>query len=324
MYHERSSLRRTSGIGPVAASTTVQEWTSPLREIERAAQDQAQAAHLDMSSADAAAQLRRLLVAEADRWRDEYRKGRRPLDIADPDAAVERALRNLTGYGPLEPLLDDPDVWEIMVNGPGVDLHQATLRRPGATTTRSSTTTTTWFGCSPRSWTTPAGPTASSIRPRACRTPSSTTVPASTSCTPTSAGTATSWSTSASSPGVATGRSTSSIDAGDARSAPPRVPQACVRQRSVGPRRRGPGIGEDHAAVLPARPSSTPACGWSSPRRSSRQTSRCRTLLTCRPARPGPTAGGRPAPPGRGLPPHGTRRRHRRRGAGPGGPAVAA
>jgi pilus assembly protein CpaF len=31
---------------------------------------------------------------------------------------AERAWRNLTGYGPLEPLLADEDVWEIMVNAP--------------------------------------------------------------------------------------------------------------------------------------------------------------------------------------------------------------
>ena len=101
-----------------AVATTPPEWTSPLREIERAAQDKAQTANLDMSCADASDQLRRLLVAEAEHWREEFRKGRRPLDIADPEAAVERALRNLTGYGPLQPLLEDPDVWEIMVNGP--------------------------------------------------------------------------------------------------------------------------------------------------------------------------------------------------------------
>ena len=29
---------------------------------------------------------------------------------------AERAYRNLAGYGPLEPLLDDEDVWEIMVS----------------------------------------------------------------------------------------------------------------------------------------------------------------------------------------------------------------
>ena len=31
---------------------------------------------------------------------------------------ADRAYRNLAGYGPLEPLLADPDVWEIMVNAP--------------------------------------------------------------------------------------------------------------------------------------------------------------------------------------------------------------
>jgi pilus assembly protein CpaF len=93
-------------------------WTSPLREIERAAQERAKATELDMSTPGANEQLRGVLVEEVSLWRDEYRKGRRPVDIADPEAAVERALRNLSGYGPLEPLLADPDVWEIMINGP--------------------------------------------------------------------------------------------------------------------------------------------------------------------------------------------------------------
>ncbi len=72
-----------------------------------------------MGEPGAREQLRAVLEQEVARWRQEYRKGLRPLDIADPEAAVERALRNLIGYGPLEPLLEDPDVWEIMVNGPG-------------------------------------------------------------------------------------------------------------------------------------------------------------------------------------------------------------
>ncbi len=99
-------------------STAQAEWTSPLREIERAAQEKAKDAALDMATPGAAEQLRTLLDQEVARWREEYRRGLRSLDIADPDAAVERALRNLTGYGPLDPLLADPDVWEIMVNGP--------------------------------------------------------------------------------------------------------------------------------------------------------------------------------------------------------------
>jgi pilus assembly protein CpaF len=94
------------------------EWTSPLREIERAAQDEAKAADIDMSAPGALDRLRTLVAGQVELWRSEYLRGRRPVDIADPEVAVERALRNLAGYGPLEPLLDDPDVWEIMVNGP--------------------------------------------------------------------------------------------------------------------------------------------------------------------------------------------------------------
>lgn len=95
-----------------------QAWTSPLREIERAAQEQAKRADIDMSAPDAERAMRAIVVEEVGRWRADYRRGLRDRDIADPDGAVERALRNLTGYGPLQPLLDDPDVWEIMVNGP--------------------------------------------------------------------------------------------------------------------------------------------------------------------------------------------------------------
>ena len=105
----------------MAASTVSSTvgWSSPLREIELAAQTKAKAQSLDMSAPGAHDRLRRIVGEEVGSWRDEYRRGRRPVDIADPDAAVERALRNLAGYGPLEPLLADPDVWEIMINGPG-------------------------------------------------------------------------------------------------------------------------------------------------------------------------------------------------------------
>ncbi len=95
-----------------------QRWVSPLREIERAVQDRAKSAGIDMADTDGGVRLRHLLVEEVADWRAEYRRGQRAQDIADPDAAVERAMRNLTGYGPLQPLLDDPDVWEIMINGP--------------------------------------------------------------------------------------------------------------------------------------------------------------------------------------------------------------
>lgn len=94
------------------------DWASPLREVELAAQSRAKSESLDMGSEGAVERLRELLQQEVETWRTEYRRGRRPVDIADPAGAVERALRNLAGYGPLESLLSDPDVWEIMINGP--------------------------------------------------------------------------------------------------------------------------------------------------------------------------------------------------------------
>jgi pilus assembly protein CpaF len=95
-----------------------ERWSSPLVQIERAVQARAKDLALDMSVAGASAALGELIAAEIERWHDDYRRGRRDFDIADPDVAAERALRNLTGYGPLQPLLDDNDVWEIEVNGP--------------------------------------------------------------------------------------------------------------------------------------------------------------------------------------------------------------
>ncbi len=91
---------------------------SPLVRIERAVQERAKLVAVDMAASDASAALRRLIDEEVAEWRRAYQRGRRDSDIAEPEVVAERALRNLTGYGPLQPLLDDPDVWEIMVNGP--------------------------------------------------------------------------------------------------------------------------------------------------------------------------------------------------------------
>jgi Flp pilus assembly CpaF family ATPase len=90
-------------------------WQSPVAEIERAVQDRATTAAIDMKADGSHDRLRSLVEGEVALWRQEFRRGRRSIDIADPDHAIERALRNLIGYGPLETLLDDPDVWEIMV-----------------------------------------------------------------------------------------------------------------------------------------------------------------------------------------------------------------
>ena len=93
-------------------------WTSPLLEIERAVQERAKDISLDLAAADGNPKLRALIDDEVARWSDDFKRGRREFDVADPELLAERALRNLTGYGPLEPLLSDDDVWEIMINAP--------------------------------------------------------------------------------------------------------------------------------------------------------------------------------------------------------------
>ena len=93
-------------------------WVSPLREIERAVQERAKELSIDTGEPAGAERLRRLIDDELRRWSDGFKRGTRPHDVAEPALVAERAWRNLAGYGPLEPLLSDDDVWEIMINAP--------------------------------------------------------------------------------------------------------------------------------------------------------------------------------------------------------------
>jgi pilus assembly protein CpaF len=91
---------------------------SPLEEVERAVRERAKLVAIDMAGPDGPRRLRALVDEEVGRWTEDYKRGRREYDLADPDLVAERAWRNLAGYGPLEPLLADEDVWEIMINAP--------------------------------------------------------------------------------------------------------------------------------------------------------------------------------------------------------------
>jgi pilus assembly protein CpaF len=91
---------------------------SPLAEIERTVQRRAKEQALDMAGSDGRTQLRTLIDEEVRRWSADYKRGLRSYDLSDPAMVSERAYRNLAGYGPLEPLLADDDVWEIMINAP--------------------------------------------------------------------------------------------------------------------------------------------------------------------------------------------------------------
>ena len=96
----------------------MKEWVSPLREIEAAVHDRAKSISLDLSAATGKQRLRALIDEEVRRWQAESQQGLRPVHLLEPEVVAERAFRNLAGYGPLETLLADPDVWEIMVNAP--------------------------------------------------------------------------------------------------------------------------------------------------------------------------------------------------------------
>ena len=91
---------------------------SPLEEIEEAVQVRANLLALDIDSPDGEDKLRGLIDEAISAWSDDHRRGRRSFDLPDPGGVARRAFRNLARYGPLTELLDDDDVWEVMVNAP--------------------------------------------------------------------------------------------------------------------------------------------------------------------------------------------------------------
>lgn len=99
-------------------SMTDEPAATPLQLIERSVLDRAKDIRLDLDDDDARARLRDLVEEAVARWSADYRRGLRTHDLADPDLLIERGYRNLVGYGPLESLLADDDVWEVMINAP--------------------------------------------------------------------------------------------------------------------------------------------------------------------------------------------------------------
>ncbi len=89
---------------------------SPLEEIEHLVQGRARDLALDPDRDPEV--LRELVEETVAQWSVDHKRGSRAFDLADPGRIAERAVRNLTGYGPLTPLLADDDVWEIMINAP--------------------------------------------------------------------------------------------------------------------------------------------------------------------------------------------------------------
>jgi pilus assembly protein CpaF len=98
--------------------TSIEDTPPPLVEIERRVQERAKSALIDAADPDGQQRVRSLVDEEVRRWSEDFKRGLRPFDLSDPDTVARRAERNLLGYGPLEALLDDDDVWEIMINAP--------------------------------------------------------------------------------------------------------------------------------------------------------------------------------------------------------------
>ncbi len=91
---------------------------SPLAEIERNVQAVAKQRGLDVTSEAGRSATRELIDEQLALWSAAFKAGRRAYALANPHVIAERAMRNLTAYGPLQPLLDDNDVWEICINAP--------------------------------------------------------------------------------------------------------------------------------------------------------------------------------------------------------------
>ncbi len=107
----------SGGIGSAATMSPVAT-SGPLEEIERRVRARANTMGLDTATPEGSATLRDLIAQEIDGFQEEHRRGAQTLAVADPGALAKRAFHNLARYGPLTELLEDPDVWEIMVNSP--------------------------------------------------------------------------------------------------------------------------------------------------------------------------------------------------------------
>ena len=93
-------------------------YVSPLVEIEQRALEIANERNIGLDQDNTDEQLRVIITEVVEQWRADFLRGIRPVDLGEPQMIIERAMSNLVGHGPLAALLDDDDVWEIMLNAP--------------------------------------------------------------------------------------------------------------------------------------------------------------------------------------------------------------
>ncbi|MBU0493813.1 MAG: Flp pilus assembly complex ATPase component TadA [Chloroflexi bacterium] len=108
---ERARLARESGdVGPDPYDTV-------LERLREGGLQQIRPDDLHHPTAETRSQVRQLIESELTRYQDEARAQRwSPVD--DPAELIRRIEAILLGMGPLQPLMDDSEVEEIICNGP--------------------------------------------------------------------------------------------------------------------------------------------------------------------------------------------------------------
>lgn len=91
---------------------------SPLEEIERIVRHEAKALAIDVDTHDGPARMMLLVRETVANWSEERSRRGQNHQVSDLEGLITRAYHNVAVYGPLTDLLEDEDVWEIMVNAP--------------------------------------------------------------------------------------------------------------------------------------------------------------------------------------------------------------
>ncbi len=89
---------------------------TPIQEIERMVQSAAQSSPDDLTLEQNRGLLHRVITSEIDRWQQQ--NASYPLSPETYNYITARVVANIVGYGPLDNLFADDDVWEVIVNAP--------------------------------------------------------------------------------------------------------------------------------------------------------------------------------------------------------------
>lgn len=89
---------------------------TPIQEIERMVQSAAQSSPDDLTLERNRGLLHRVITSEIDRWQQQ--NASYPLSPETYNYITQRVVANIVGYGPLDNLFADDDVWEVIVNAP--------------------------------------------------------------------------------------------------------------------------------------------------------------------------------------------------------------